>query len=427
MSVQSLMYSVNVMRKEGKDDYDVQDRALNAGKEKIPQAALQMLDNLAANFAKQNAEIDQARVQVVFSANKVEFKGKPNFQKSFQELFERQMPQFNMQFRAPLSLIFVMNVMHKMQEDDLYLGTLPTNTKCTGGGATTGSLRFPHMLDAIYKSIRAGTIRSDQNTNICIVGTGIVKGKNLTTTIPSVAELYALFPEAHFLFLDNDLVIVQALQEQLRMGVLFYDPTALKMRLKGGNALVNDARYSACFKTIRDAMVAAARKPQDAEKVFDESEKSKTLALKVNKEQIEVRNFDVILRDSFNDTDCLFDVIVATNSLSLALFNSIEKGEKLCSIILTVFLNILIQLKEGGILYVDCNMVNLLAIACEKEDNIVSEIEATVGIKVRMERIKIKDFIPTTLEETATIASPMQNRNDLVVSTSDIVAFVREK
>jgi hypothetical protein len=427
MSVTGLLYSVNVMRNAENADFAVQDRESNAEEGRIPQVALQMLDNLAVDFAKRNAdadiEIDQAHVQVVFSASKVKFRGEPIFQK----LFAKRRPQFNMQFATPLSLTFVVHVMHKIQAINLYSGILPTNPKCTGSGATTGNLRFPHMLNAIYQAIQAGTIRSDQSTNICIVGTGIVKGEKLITTIPPVAEFYALFPQAHFLFLDKDPVILQALQEQIGIGALFYDPTTLKMRLKGGNALVDDARYAACFKAIRNSMVAATNNHEDAERTFNEPERNKNLALKVGQGQMEVRKFDIVSEDGFKDTDCHFDVIVATNSLSFALFNCIPNDDEISVTTLAAFLNILVQLKEGGILYVDCNMVDLLAIACETEDNIVSKIAATTGIKVRMERIEVKDFVPTTLEKTTTIASPMQSLNGMVISTSDVVAFVREK
>ncbi len=303
----------------------------------------------------------------------------------------------------------------------------------TGGGQTTGVLRFPHLYRDLEKHYGTDLL------NICIVGPGI-QCEFMTSpktnqqlpilSTPQVAELFALRPNSQFLLLDNDPVILGVLKDILTERIMTYNPFLLvqQMSKSGQNAhAAAPQHYQELFRKMAHTIKTKALLPKKAREALEGKTETDTVLLKIEPEKYAVRQFD-ILTSIFNPQDQgKFDVVLATMSISVALAKKVSEGSTGDYFgILGKFLSLL---KEGGSLYIDSVTLSLfLEIFDEKGMRMgMHYLESLIGNRLSIEIIPLSDFLPQHQGLQGIISNASRQNPEAKVTSSDVTRITRQR
>ncbi|WP_420420847.1 hypothetical protein [Simkania sp.] len=260
-----------------------------------------------------------------------------------------------------------------------------------GRGLTTSSLRFPHMLLDLLKRQEQGKLTDD--SSVCVVGPGLLEYEDpsVLPTCPQVAELLALFPQGNFTLLDRDKRALTLMAKQCAKNFMTYDTAAYRAyTMKDLPEFVENPEYQRLFEEMKRNFSQLTIAPSNADEMLDGFGGLKPLVLRVQKEQMAFRAFD-ITKSSFR-TGEQFDVIVATLSIVNAHEQEIDKnphGNHFGK--LTKFLE---ALKVGGTLYLDASMIQRLVKVAGPEgfELGMKYLEASIGNRLEIEEVPLSSF-----------------------------------
>jgi hypothetical protein len=288
----------------------------------------------------------------------------------------------------------------------------------------TGCLQFPHLLKDLHDRLNTYS----QDMHCCIVGSDLVKMAGGLPFSPQLAELMLMFPEAHFLILDNNKKTVDSLKKYLNQrNRAIYDPTLLKYYLQEHT---NEPKYALkqyrnVFTFLKENLIKHSQKPKNAKKAFYSINENQQIFFKAQSKKIEVSEFE-IYKSLFSESQKRpFDLIVATYSIS------VEFGTKLQQNIpenhFAVLAKFLDALKENGSLYIDMNFLRILKLfLSQTEVNLcINYIEMILGNKLKIEDIPLSDFVIGNKEAECALKSMTKSESDGFVISSSITKFTR--
>ncbi len=271
------------------------------------------------------------------------------------------------------------------------LEIIPFIPAIQGKGLTTSSLRFPHLLLDLFKRQKQGELAAD--SSVCIVGPGLMEYQDpsVLPTCPQFAELLAMMPSGKFTLLDIDNRSLGLLAQQSASNFTTYDPMTYRVfTTKGLPDYVESPEYQRLFKIMKKTFSMLASAPNSAEEMLDGKGMLQTLVLRVQSEQLELREFD-ITKSSFKPGE-QFDVIVATMSIINAYQQEMdEKPHANHFGKLTKFLQ---ALKVGGTLYLDTMMMHrLLRVAGPEGLELgMKYLETMIGNQLQITKIPFSGF-----------------------------------
>lgn len=253
-----------------------------------------------------------------------------------------------------------------------------------GGGLTTGSLRFPHLLKDIV--VRFSETRKSEAAKVCIVGPGLDIPEKGILTCPQFVELLVLFPNAEFLLLDNDKEALEKMEQQYKqLKFAAYDPTAHRMNTLAveGNNFLAPKSYQTVLKEMGEQLGKVAKAPKNATKMLRGFGKLQQVFLNVNSEKIDLRSFDINSSEFNAEDQEKFDVVIATMSILLAMKECSENP-------LDILCKHLAVLKDNGSFYSDSILIHEL-LQLDLSD--IRYLEEKLGSKLVIEEIPISDYV----------------------------------
>ena len=255
---------------------------------------------------------------------------------------------------------------------------------------TTGSMRYPHLLQDLHT--RFNDRRNLETTSVCIAGPGLKEEKEKVPFVPQFVELFSLFPEAQFLLLDKDERALKTMSDHFhKCRFASYDPATLSLRIAEKRS-----SFEATFSDMTGSLAEKAISPQNAKEMLNGVGPLKRVVVKVDPQKIEVRSFD-FAESQFKEEK--FDLIVATSSISLPLYEAIVKKDPDFDPVAFIT-KFLLPLKENGCLYVESMMTELFFHETTKE-----EIETILGNRIRIDKVPVQNFLPDTQGDKAEITS----------------------
>lgn len=287
-------------------------------------------------------------------------------------------------------------------------------------GQTTGSLRHPHLLEALSK-------RSHMQPHICIVGPGMIEEKGFPLSTPQTAELFTLFPSGQFLLIDNDKKAIDKTKKQLNSGRINYDPMMLREFTEATSRHhIKSEAYQKLFEQMKDNIIARYSKMPSKVKVkriLNRTLPAEILSIPANKSNFEVLNFDILTSTFEEDKKGAFDVVVATNSISNAIFDKYTPKE--FENYFSILEKFLALLKVNGSLYVDSPLFEDRLKLIYGEEGIavgMQWLETRLGNKIKMEVIPLPEFVRGNSIRSSTIGTA---NKPITVSTSSIIVLTR--
>lgn len=287
-------------------------------------------------------------------------------------------------------------------------------------GQTTGSLRHPHLIEGLSKL-------SHKQPYICIVGPGMIEERGFPLSMPQTAELFTLFPSGKFLLIDKDQEAIDKIKKQLNSGRINYDPMMLReLSDETSPHYVKNEDYQKLFEQMKDNILARNQKMPSkikAKRILNRIFPAEILSIPANKHNFEILNFDILTSTFEEDKKGVFDIVLATNSISNAFFDkSISKEFENYFSILEKFLALL---KVNGSLYVDSPLFEDRLNPIYGEEGIdvgMQWLESRIGNKIKMEVIPLPEFVKGNSIRSSTIGTA---NKPITVSTSPIIVLTR--
>ncbi len=294
------------------------------------------------------------------------------------------------------------------------------NTVGKGGCLTTGSLRFPHLLKDI--AVRFSELRKSDTAKVCIVGPGLHTPQKGTPTCPQFVELLGLFPKAEFLLLDNDDEALKKMQLQYKtLKFAAYDPLVYRMSTMDikENKHLAPASYQPVLGEIGEQWGKIAKYPKNADQMLKGFGKLEQLLLNVSPEKIHLRSFEINSSEFKGEEKKIFDVVVATMSIILAMRENPEKP-------LDILCKHLSILKENGSFYSDSVLIHEIL---KLDSEMIQSLEEKLDSKLVIEEIPMSDYLKGETGSIATIPNP--SREDSLdrmcdITTASITVITRK-
>lgn len=316
---------------------------------------------------------------------------------------------------------------------DIVINLKITGFKCMGkgGGCTTGMLRYPHLLQDLFTRFS----RTQTPRQVCLVGPGLLEEPK-QSFCPQFVEIYSLFPEAKFLILDHNQQALDVMQQQFHRQFAMYDLMMFRLRSIRqighiSNRMYAPLKYQTLFQSMKEVFIDKALAPPGSVKEMLEGIGAlKPLMLKVQADNIRLQNFDIVKSEMPEADKRQYDIVVATKSIYLTLFDH-QHDVNLDSMI--KFLNIL---KEDGSLYVDITVIKHFKDVYELEGFpiCIQYWEAKIGNKLTLENIPLSDFLLENLDDEGLIdhitvhavnAIVVDEKPNNLLSTSSLTVITR--
>lgn len=264
-----------------------------------------------------------------------------------------------------------------------------------GFGLTTGSMRYPHLLLDLSERFKDKTKR-DQ-TQICIVGPGLLEEEHAPLMCPQFTELLSIFPHANFLLLDNNKKALEAMQKQFcEKNFITFDPFMMRVYTFNDstkNPFFAPQKYQLCFQNMKENLEEKAISKAMAKGILNNTSKINYILLKTNPKKIKVREFDINTAEFAPEEKGLFDVIVATMSLSIVLQEELIKNPHYNSF--NQIAKFLEALKVNGSLYLDSGIFEIFKKNYTPEGLVlgIQYLESILGNRLTMHEIPLSDFM----------------------------------
>lgn len=300
------------------------------------------------------------------------------------------------------------------------------------GGITTAELRYPHMLKDMRTRCHQLVMGKPK---VCIVGPGMANvGEKNEPSCPQLVELMGLFVNGEFDLLDNNEELIKTMQDQTKAQRLPYLPLAYRMLTDTVYSFRAPESYQKMLSGLKNRWVARINQEEQtpSKELLSGTGPLKTIYLKPYNGQVRATLFD-ITKDSPKKAH--YDLIIATNSLSLVLSNysqsdladDLFKGP---AKLLAPQIN---ALKEEGVLYIDWQFKSFVTTLYGNQawTQLLGYLASTCNCTLEEHYLPISDLAPTINGDIASLTRPsIDSKSKMLpisITSSSIIAIVKKK